>query len=58
MDLTVAAGKYKVLTFGRMYTKGQPNGATKAFIDFVTSKEFQETYAEKSGFVPLTKMPK
>ena len=54
----VAAGKYKVLTFGRMYTKGQPNGATKAFIDFVTSKEFQETYAEKSGFVPLTKMPK
>jgi phosphate transport system substrate-binding protein len=54
----VASGKYKVLTFGRMYTKGQPSGATKAFIDFVTSKEFQETYAEKSGFVPLTKMPK
>ena len=54
----VASGKYKVLTFGRMYTKGQPSGATKAFIDFVTSKEFQENYAEKSGFVPLTKMPK
>jgi len=54
----VASGKYKILTFGRMYTKGQPSGATKAFIDFVTSKEFQETYAEKSGFVPITKMPK
>ena len=54
----VASGKYKILTFGRMFTKGQPDGATKAFIDFVTSKEFQETYAEKSGFVPLTKMPK
>ena len=54
----VASGKYKILTFGRMFTKGQPEGATKAFIDFVTSKEFQESYAEKSGFVPLTKMPK
>ena len=54
----VASGKYKILTFGRMYTKGQPTGATKAFIDFVTSKEFQETYAEKNGFISLTKMPK
>ena len=55
----VAGGKYKILTFGRMFTKGQPSGAAKAFIDFVTSsKEFQESYAEKSGFVPLTKMPK
>jgi phosphate transport system substrate-binding protein len=54
----VASGKYKILTFGRMFTKGQPTGATKAFIDFVTSKEFQETYAVKSGFVPITKMPK
>jgi len=54
----VASGKYKILTFGRMFTKGAPTGAAKSFIDFVTSKEFQETYAEKSGFVPLTKMPK
>ena len=54
----VASGKYKILTFGRMFTKGQPQGAAKAFIDFVTGKEFQETYAEKNGFVPLTKMPK
>ena len=54
----VASGKYKILTFGRMYTKGQPSGAVKAFIDFVTGKDFQESYAEKNGFVPLTKMPK
>jgi phosphate transport system substrate-binding protein len=54
----VTSGKYKILTFGRMYTKGQPQGAVKAFIDFVTGKEFQDAYAEKSGFVPLAKMPK
>jgi phosphate transport system substrate-binding protein len=54
----VTGGKYPVFTFGRMYTKGQPTGAVKAFIDYATSKEFQESYAEKQGFIPLTKMPK
>ena len=54
----VTSGKYKIMTFGRMYTKGQPQGAVKAFIDFLTGREFQETYAEKNGFIPLTKMPK
>lgn len=54
----VASGKYPVYTFGRMYTKGQPTGAVKAFIEYATSKEFQEAYAEKQGFIPVTKMPK
>jgi phosphate transport system substrate-binding protein len=49
-------GKYPVYTFGRMFTKGQPTGAVKAFIDYATSKEFQEAYAEKNGFIPVTKM--
>lgn len=52
----VTSGKYPVYTFGRMFTKGAPTGAVKAFIDYVTSKEFQEAYAEKNGFVPITKM--
>nr|WP_320146445.1 phosphate ABC transporter substrate-binding protein [uncultured Anaeromusa sp.] len=54
----VVSGQYPVFTFGRMFTKGEPTGAIKAFIDFVTSKEFQENYAEKNGFVPVTKMKK
>lgn len=54
----VIDGKYPVYTFGRMYTKGEPTGAVKAFIDYATSKEFQEAYAEKNGFVPVTKMKK
>ena len=52
----VINGTYPVFTFGRMYTKGEPTGAVKAFIDYAISKEFQETYAEKNGFVPITKM--
>lgn len=55
---SVQSGKYPVFTFGRMYTKGEPTGAVKAFVEYVTGKEFQESYAEKNGFVPLTKMPK
>lgn len=54
----VIDGKYPIYTFGRMFTKGEPTGATKVFIDYVTSAEFQEAYAEKNGFIPVTKMKK
>ncbi len=54
----VTDGKYPVYTFGRMFTKGEPKGAVKAFIDYVTSAEFQNANAEKKGFVPVTKMKK
>lgn len=54
----VANGSYPVFSFGRMYTKGEATGAVKAFIDYVTGAEFQNSYAEKSGFVPIAKMKK
>ncbi len=54
----VVNGTYPVYTFGRMYTKGEPTGGVKAFIDYVTGKEFQDAYAEKNGFVPITKLKK
>lgn len=52
----VIDGKYPIYTFGRMFTKGEPQGATKAFIQFVTSADFQGKWAENNGFVPITKM--
>ncbi|CUH96469.1 Phosphate-binding protein PstS [Propionispora sp. 2/2-37] len=54
----VIDGKYKVFAYEHMYTKGEATGAVKAFIDYVMSKEFQETYVEKNGFIPVTKMKK
>ncbi|WP_378954663.1 phosphate ABC transporter substrate-binding protein [Pelosinus sp. sgz500959] len=54
----VANGKYPVYAYEHMFTKGEATGAVKAFIDYVMSKEFQETYVEKNGFVPMTKMKK
>lgn len=54
----VISGKYDVYGFGHMYTKGEPTGAVKAFIDFVLSAEYQNTYVEKNGFIPISKMKK
>lgn len=49
---------YPVYATPRMITKGDPDPATKAFIDFVLSKEFQEKYAVENKFIPITQMSK
>lgn len=54
----ITSGKYPVYSYGHMYTKGEPTGAVKAFIDYVMSPDFQNTYVEKTGFIPVTKMAK
>lgn len=54
----VTSGKYPVYTYTHMYTKGQPTGAVKAFIDFVLSPQVQDQYVEKTGFIPISKMKK
>lgn len=54
----VIGGKWPVYAYEYMYTKGEPTGATKAFLDFVLSKEFQETTVEQTGFIPISKMTK
>lgn len=54
----VTGGQYPVFAYEHMYTKGEPTGAIKAFLDYVMSKDFQDTYVEKNGFIPMTKMKK
>lgn len=34
------SGKYPVWTFEHMYTKGEPNEVTKAFLDYITGDEY------------------
>lgn len=50
----VLNGKYKVWGIGYFMTKGQPTGATKAFIDYIQSKEFQNGSLKKLKFIPLS----
>jgi phosphate transport system substrate-binding protein len=40
-----------------MYTKGQPTGVAKDFLDYMQSAEFQEQVLPTvKGFIPVTKM--
>jgi phosphate transport system substrate-binding protein len=49
----IRKGTYPLYGTEHMYTKGEPTGAVKAFIDFMVSKEFIESAdAAKLGFLP------
>ncbi|MDU2241347.1 MAG: phosphate ABC transporter substrate-binding protein [Paenibacillus sp.] len=50
----VINGKYKIWSYGYYMTKGQPTGATKAFIEYVQSKKFQEGSLKKLKFIPIS----
>jgi len=54
----VTSGKYPVYAYEHMFTKGEATGATKAFIDYILSAGFQNSYVEAKGFVPVSKMSK
>ncbi|MNC80910.1 Phosphate-binding protein PstS 1 precursor [compost metagenome] len=39
-----------------MYTKGEPNEAVKAFLDFMASDEVQNNDVVELGYIPVSKM--
>ena len=49
------SGKYPVWTFEHMYTKGEPNEVTKAFLDYITGAEYG-AQMEKLGYGVASKM--
>lgn len=49
----VAAGHYPLARPLRMYTHGQPEGAAKAYIDWILSPEGQKIVAD-SGYIPVS----
>lgn len=52
----ITTGKYPFWSYAHMYTKGQPQGLAKAFIDYMLSGEVQEQIVPKMGYIPITKM--
>ncbi|MFP4979291.1 phosphate ABC transporter substrate-binding protein [Paenibacillus sp. CN-4] len=52
----VINGSYKIWAYGYYMTKGQPTGATKAFIEYVQSKKFQQGSLKKLKFIPISAM--
>lgn len=55
---TVANGQYPIYAFEHMYTKGEPTGTVKAFLDYMMGADFQNANVEKAGFLPVSKMKK
>jgi phosphate transport system substrate-binding protein len=52
----VINGSYKIWAYGYYMTKGQPTGATKAFIEYVQSQKFQQGSLKKLKFIPISAM--
>ncbi len=50
---TVSDGTYPVSRLLHFFTKGQPTGLAKAYIDYVLSPEIQETVVRDAGFLPI-----
>lgn len=52
----VTSGKYPVWAYEHMYTKGEPTGLTKAFLDFMMMDEIQTQLVPQTGYIPATEM--
>ena len=55
IDATVpnmASGTYKLQAFGHLYTKGQPDGLTKAFLDYMLSPDVQKNLVPSLFYAP------
>jgi phosphate transport system substrate-binding protein len=50
---TVSDGTYPVSRLLHFFTKGQPTGLAKVYIDYVLSPEIQETVVRDAGFLPI-----
>ncbi|MFC5531296.1 phosphate ABC transporter substrate-binding protein [Cohnella yongneupensis] len=52
----VATGTYPIWAYEHMYTKGEPTGALKAFLDYMLSDEVQNGDVVELGYIPTGKM--
>jgi len=54
---TITGGTYPIWSYEHMYTKGEPSGAAKEFLDYLASADFQEhVLPTVKGFIPVTQM--
>lgn len=55
---SIKSGKYPLYGVEHMYTKGEAKGATKAFLDYIMSPEFQDKKVEELKFLPANLLKK
>ncbi|RNB83521.1 phosphate ABC transporter substrate-binding protein [Brevibacillus panacihumi] len=52
----IATNQYPVWAYQHMYTKGEPTGSAKAFLEYILTDEVQKTAVKDLGFLPITEM--
>jgi phosphate transport system substrate-binding protein len=52
----IATNAYPVWAYQHMYTKGEPTGTAKDFLDYIMSEEVQKSVVVELGFLPITDM--
>ncbi|PLS05330.1 phosphate ABC transporter substrate-binding protein [Neobacillus cucumis] len=55
-DENVQSGKFPIWAYEHSYTKGEPSGAAKAFLDYLMSDNVQNNLLKAQGYLPVTKM--
>lgn len=52
----VTTGKWPVWSYEHMYTKGQPTGVTKSFLNYIQSPRIQTTLVQQLGYISMSQM--
>lgn len=55
-DENVITNQWTIWSYEHMYTKGEPTGLTKAYINFVLSDDVQKGMVAQLGYIPVTSM--
>jgi len=55
-DENVQNGKFPIWAYQHSYTKGEPTGLVKEFLDFMLSDEVQNSILPEQGYISSTKM--
>ncbi|MGX7419040.1 phosphate ABC transporter substrate-binding protein PstS family protein [Carnobacterium gallinarum] len=56
VDENVISNKWTIWSYEHMYTKGEPTGLTKAFIEFILSDDTQKSIVGQLGYIPSADM--
>lgn len=52
----VATNAWPIWSYEHMYTKGEPTGLTKEFLDYMMTEEVQEGIVVTTGYIPMSEM--
>lgn len=55
-DENVQSGKFPIWAYEHSYTKGKPEGLTKAFLEYLMTDDIQNNLLKEQGYLPVTKM--